>query len=331
MVHPGWRLASRMRVFAVIVLGMAGVPAAASSIYSQAVLADNPVAYYRLNETSLTTVENLGTAGAAADAIFVNLGDGTGPGNINEDGVPYSSMGPGNRSVHFGANYEQGSSANRIVKPYAGAGDPLALDGTTGLTLEAWIYLDPHTPASANDNEGIVGRYQGRSDTGATVQRRGYVLYYDDDDNSFGMTMGSPSGTNVAANAFSYSGVPFGEWLHVAGTLDPGNRMRLYINGEMVAERTNNVPSTLYTGEADFWIGQQFGSLNFPEFSFEGRIDEVAVYDYELSEMQLMAHYRAGTVPEPGSFALMAAGSIGLLVARRWHRGVITPASESAN
>ncbi len=57
-----------------------------ASQYSDAVLANTPVAYWRLDETALPTATNIGTAGASIDATFHNLGTGIGTNNIGQAG-----------------------------------------------------------------------------------------------------------------------------------------------------------------------------------------------------------------------------------------------------
>lgn len=52
--------------------------------------------------------------------------------------------------------------------------------------------------------------------------------------------------------------------------------------------------------------------------AFSGMIDEVAIYDHALTADQVSAHFGAA-VPEPGTLALFALGTVGLLT-RAWRK-----------
>lgn len=285
-----------------------------SAQYSTEVLTDAPVAYYQLNETSGATADNIGSLGDAVDADFVNLGTGTGAGNIGQPGPRLGDLAGGfaidgfdvsNNGVRFAP--AEDDMFPRVEVPWDAVGsNPLALDGSTGLTLEAWIFRDPQTVTSGNDNEGIISRYQDNLASPDGEEGRAYELYYDDDINAFGLAVSNDgnfqSGGTLTATDYD---VPLGEWVHVVGTydLDIGGAsatMSIYANGSLVGERSTTVTS-LYTGAADFWIGQQFTDANV--WTFEGTIDEAAVYDKALSAERILAHYDAATTDIPTSFS----------------------------
>lgn len=282
--------------------------------YSAEVLADSPIAYYRLSETSGTTATNEGSLGAAANGTFANLGNGVGPNNIGQPGPRLGDLAGGfaidgfntdNNAVRFAPLETPDFPRVEVGWDPVGA-NPLALSGSGGLTLEAWIFRDPQAVTSGNDNEGIVSRYQDNLASPDGAEGRSYNLYYDDDFNGFGLAV-SGDGNFTAAGTLEAPDfdVPIGEWVHVMGTFspDPGgtsSTMTIYANGSLVAERSTTVTS-LYTGAADFWIGQQF-SIE-PVWTFEGTIDEVAVYDKALSAARALAHYEAATTNIPTSFS----------------------------
>lgn len=77
-------------------------------------------------------------------------------------------------------------------------------------------------------------------------------------------------------------------WTHIVGTYD-GSTMRIYING---IEKATNVQLGVISYSADpFIIGafrkQEGGTLNY----LNGRIDEVCVYDRELSAVEITELY----------------------------------------
>ena len=91
------------------------------------------------------------------------------------------------------------------------------------------------------------------------------------------------------------------KWYHLAGTFDPeASEMRLYVNGELVgsAEAQNWIP---LAGESPIFIGQ--GKAMRPtdrvrrntfvaNYSFDGLIDEVKIYDAVLNPEQIAAAYQ---------------------------------------
>ena len=290
---------------------------AVASPYSDAVLADGPIAYYRLNETAGTTAANGGTAGALLDGTFIGYGaaaEGSGPINIGQSGPrPGDSSGAAsitglesdNRAIHSAINFTAFPTAgeNPRVEVADFADNPLDILGA--LTLEAWVYRDPQTDGFGSNNEGIVGKFIGSGN------QRAYGLSRRADTGELRFIL-SRFGTYEGAFDFPspQNAIPLGEWTHVAATYVPSTRMAIFVNGLMVAEQTNpdNVPGFLFNSDAPLWIGTQHSELN-PLTAWEGKIDEVAVYNRALSDDTIMAHYRAGVVPEPSMFALGTAAT----------------------
>ena len=324
-------------VFAFVLVTASGLPALAGS-YSSAVLLDNPVAYYRLDETTGTTAANLGTA-AGIDGTYVNV-----PGITVNNTSNYGQPGPrpaafpgfesGNNSAFF--DPENGSVAASTTFPrveVVAPNNPLAITGA--LTLEAWIKRSAQVVDSGN-NEGIVGRFRQDQDpvTAGLQQARSYNLYFDsttNPDNSTG-TPGlgfalSAEGTFESPNNYEFAAaIPAGKWTHVAAVFDPGSRIEMYVNGVSIGERIDDdvvdtaadiqiLADPLFSGPSDFWIGQQFSGAD--EWSFEGNIDEVAVYASALSDAQILNHFQAAQVPEPQNWHLALIVGATLWVGRR--------------
>ena len=73
-----------------------------------------------------------------------------------------------------------------------------------------------------------------------------------------------------------------GEWYHFAGTFD-GKTMKVYVNGKLEGEATNNVP--IAPSDLELWIGgDDFGR---PTDFFPGTIDEVRLYEKTLTEAEI--------------------------------------------
>lgn len=303
-------LSGRLSLIACITILSAG--SALADSYSDAVLLDNPLAYYRLNETSGSTAANIGSAtGIDATYEFIPGATATNLSDYNQPGPALPGFDASNRSIFI--DPEEGGGDNPVVvRPWSGP-DPLAIDGSTGLTLEAWVKRGEQSFDTSNDSEGIVGRYQNDTDSPDGMEARSYLLLYDDEDNAFSFIitdLGNFSDADqLLAGDFA---VPVDEWMHVVGTYtppelvnpgDPG-MMALYVNGVEIASK-ETTKTSIYAGQADLWIGRQFS--NSDQWTFEGNIDEVAIYDKPLSPEAIRAHYQAA-VPEPSSIALALVG-----------------------
>ncbi len=82
--------------------------------------------------------------------------------------------------------------------------------------------------------------------------------------------------------------LPVGVWSHVVGTFD-GTTMRLYINGEQVAEQASSF-STVPSGN-NFWVGRhQSGEGTY----FDGKVAAVKVYSRALSAAEVENEYQNG-------------------------------------
>jgi Concanavalin A-like lectin/glucanases superfamily len=293
--------------------------------YSTAVLADNPVAYYRLGETSGTVAANSSAAGATLDGNYVNFGAAqvspATPSTLGESGPR-----PGDPSGSFAiAGFEadnigirSGANANAQVE----VADNALLDITGALTLEAWVYRDPQ--AVNGNNEGIVGKFQGST----FGNQRAYCLYYNSRTTAPAPAVGFILNTTGAATGNvdfqTTSDIPLGTdagWVYLAAVYEPGVRMSVYMNGVSIGEKTLGLPAAdIFNSAGPLWIGRQFSLAS--NTSFEGKVDEVAVYNTALTPEQIAAHY-AAAVPEPSGLVLAALGlsGIGMVRVFRWRRG----------
>ena len=92
----------------------------------------------------------------------------------------------------------------------------------------------------------------------------------------------------------------------------------MYMDGNTVAEGANAGAIAFGSVGNPLYVGSNFSAPGSPVLSMSGAIDEVAVYGYDLSASQVLAHYNAAA-PEPTSAVLLGSALIGLL-AYAWRK-----------
>jgi hypothetical protein len=104
-----------------------------------------------------------------------------------------------------------------------------------------------------------------------------------------------------------------GDAAHIVATFDGAN-VFVYVDGVLVLAESIAFPGALQDGLNALGLGNQT-ERNRP---FNGLIDEIALYNYALSEERVREHYEAlQAVPEPGTLALFAGGALVLAAAGR--------------
>ena len=145
--------------------------------------------------------------------------------------------------------------------------DKNSLDLTNGMTLEAWVY--PTTKMSGWRNVLLKERTGGLA----------YGLYANSDTNT------PVASINISGNDENLPGVSAltaNAWTHLAATYD-GATERLYVNGVQVAKQAQTGNMTGSSGALR--IG---GNSIWGEY-FQGRIDEVRIYNRALSATEIQA------------------------------------------
>ena len=174
-------------------------------------------------------------------------------------------------TLQGGAGWAVGSSGSSISLDGAddyvqvGAAGPSSV-GTTGLTVSAWLYP---TGGGASAGGGIVVNKEGE-----------YELARYQDGTIRWAIADSTNSWNWVNTGYV---VPQGQWTHLALTCD-GSSVKTYANGQLVhtAARTGGFGDA-EAGMNDFRIGgRQLGSQNF-----QGRLDEVRVYNRALSAAEV--------------------------------------------
>lgn len=292
-------------------------PLYADPVYVNAVLADNPVAYWRMSETSGAATANSANLPPSTDPP--SLLDGTLVNQVDLDVAgPQPPSYPGFLSANAAADFDGLGDYIRVTDP--GTGSVLDFGSGDSITMEAWV-----NPNSLPTYDTVVGK--GRTATGSTNQNYALRVY--------------GSGDSAATVAFVYRStdskwndwrsngsflVDDGGWHHVALTFTwdgTGNSIAAYIDGEPSSGSWysgggyGSGTSDPYQDNDQLWIGSARGGDAI--FSFDGLIDEVAVYRSGLSADRIKAHYDAAVIPEPTS-VLFFAGTPAVMALRRRRR-----------
>lgn len=262
--------------------------------YAATVIADNPMAYWRLGEASGPT---------ALDSWGTNNGTYFG----NETfGLPGAIGGDPNTSVDFAGD---GSSLMRA--PYSsdlnGGRDP-----NGSWTVECWVRPDLDAATEAGLFAVPV------ASVNLNANRSGYFFLEQGDgwQLRLGNSSGYLSGWNGAAG--SVGGTPQANtWYHLVGAYDGAAGIGyIYVNGTQV--KSNSVSDLAQNTAATFNIGDRGDGA-----PFAGRVDEVAVYTGVLSASRIHAHYAAAT-SQPPSITITRNGNN---ITLTWSKGVLYQSS----
>ena len=229
-----------------------------------AVLADSPVGYWRMNEVAGVALNdssgngNNGTYTYITSAIGGTSSDTV---KLGQTGALINS-GDNDTSVYF----------NGRAWEYASVPYTSTLNSNT-FSAEAWVY----PKASGTTMSPLAS--QNATNGFAITATSG---------NLWQATIGNgTSTTSVTSSAtVSTSG-----WTHLVTTYD-GTNLKLYVNASPTPTAATYSPVSSPT---PLVIGAGYGTAI--QSSFKGYIDEVAIYNYALSPTQVTAHYNSGKGP----------------------------------
>lgn len=174
--------------------------------YKAQVMADSPLGYWRLDETSGTTI---------VDAANGHNGTISGTYTLNQPGA-IAATDPGARSIKWGA-----------LSTYVAVPTGAWMNVTTAASWELWI--NPVTPGS---NAGILSRYGNGGGGGSD-----WLLWYNTS-SQVAMQLGGLGSAGMNMPQLNV-------WTHLVATYDAAN-IRLYCNGAQVAAQaiTGSIATT---------------------------------------------------------------------------------------
>jgi hypothetical protein len=242
------------------------------------------IAYYNFGTDSPSTA-NLGSAGSAADGVLMN---GAQIIDIDTTSRGYEwvlRLSNDDNNPGF-ANHQYMNITN---------GDDTWYDTAIGLTLgartyAAWVRMDTDT---TQDWSTIMSKGFETAVNLATGTPEGNGMDQVVFSHQTGFAAWSPLKGTVSVMSNTY-------WSHVAATIDGEDYKtgRLYINGVLQESRQTWGP--LYQNDLDLLIGAEPNRTAY-DFGWNGMIDEVRIYDEELSEENIQSLY---TNTNPGDVHL---------------------------
>jgi hypothetical protein len=247
-----------------LVVGLGGQARGAD--YPDAVLAESPIAYWRLNETTERPPDlatNRGSLGAAGHGLYFGAPLHQQPGALAGDADP---------AVTFDGGVQ------KLDIPHHDALNP-----SGALTVELWV--------RAAGGQGTL-RSPISSRHLPAGQSFGYLV-----STTLGNQWEFRTHNGVTANKVIGGTVQLGAWTHLVGVYD-GIATRLYVNGTPVGFPVTNTyaPNTVTPLRIGGGANEGSGAFFWP-----GSIDEVALYGTALTASRISAHHAAGTNGSPAS------------------------------
>jgi hypothetical protein len=241
----------------------------APATYGSTVQADAPILYWPLSTPADPVAANSGTLGSAANGLYIYDAH---PGVAGPVPATFPGFAANNNAVQFDA----GGGVVRI---------PALNLNTNSVTISAWVKANG---LQANPGTALVICHGGTTDSGLTL------------DTQFGSTLGLGmiwAGNNYGWSPQNDSGLPplpDGQWAYVALVIQPDSAT-LYICDANYNDFASATINSGVNNPAEAFDGATLiGSDTSTATSFNGDIDEVAVFNQALSQGQIYTEYAAG-------------------------------------
>ena len=251
--------AQRLIVACSAAIALSGAAGAFAGTYSATVLADNPIAYYRLEELpGATVVLDSSVSGAYSGSCYF------------DDSGNYPKLGQGGldtNSVFFHV-YPGATGVPRAEIPFYPELNPAG-----PFSVEVW--LRP-TSASATDSRCALSSWGGN---GSAYD--GWFIYQTSGPDSDWVWI-----QRVGDIWLQAPGATKFEWSHLVGSFD-GTNTSFYVNGQFQAKSATN-------GTPNSSLPLYLGCRGPGDLPFDGDVDEVAIYTNALSASQILTHYQVG-------------------------------------
>jgi hypothetical protein len=262
--------------------------------YAQAVLADAPVAYYRLGEISTSVYGPNGQAFDSSQGSYDitglnNLLVGSGVTQGTASLISTRGTSPNDTGATFPSTASKANS-NIMLTPTTAATGGLQVPSAT-VTVEAWCQPTVFTGGSVRQ---VLIAYGSDAST-----LTAYALYHAGSSTSNHVYSFTVNIAGTAKTASTTASLVAGVTAHVVGVYD-GTSARIYLNGVQIAT-TAATGSISYAsiGAYGLALGND-GSLT--DANLQGLLDEVAVYPAALTATRVLYHYTEGSKYLPANW-----------------------------
>ncbi len=238
-----------------------------------------PVAHYKMDECEGTTIYNSAPtfndepAGNNGTISLGGSGSQTSAGSCATSGA-WANGATGKR----GASVKFDGTDDMVT-----FGDSESWELTAPFTLSAWINANSLSPSLTNT---ILSKY-----TTSSNQREWFLGIYLDTPIFNKFPDGTPTVDSLRATQHP---LELGRWYHILFTFDENATGTFYIDGKMATSGSLN-STTIFKGNASATMGRLSlgGSNNNP---FDGKIDDVRIYNYVLTPHQVKVIHNNGAV-----------------------------------
>ena len=192
---------------------------------------------------------------------------GNGKNGILKEGAVFSESGVSGSSISI-------AGSGHVLVPGGGSLDKI----NEKITIETWV-----KPSSLSKRNIVLAQWDG------SAGQRAYVLYLETDGTVNFMLSPNGDGGGFKEMA-STTSIDTTQWNQVVVTSD-GDSMRIYINGKFDAVAVAP-DGGIYVPTTPLYIGDWgWGNVADNTEQYNGLIDEMALYNYAISEDSIKAHY----------------------------------------
>jgi len=280
------------------------------------------------------TVSNLASITGAADNQSNSITISSAATNTN---LPATGLADGTYKVYAvdAAGNLSSASSNSVTLlidyalDFDGTNDNVSANGTAvtlntsnntnslPLSVSAWVY-----PDNGTKDQLIFGLYKN------STFINGPSVWFGDNDTRFGYYDKINTSSIYSSNTYSIN-----NWHHVVLTIRDNRSGVLYVNGSSAL----TISAANGEGGLDmFSIGVDYddngdGSAGSPEQYFDGKIDEVAVWNDELTSAEVTAIYNSGNMLNVSSDSGNYASAANLQGYYRFNEGSGTPLQDNSS